>query len=279
MADKRRRARVQGGWASSSSSKDSKNSSQASQTANKAEKKSPVAYNFNPNVEIRRKPQDISFRNNGSHILSDTDNGQSRIILKNSFFDEMECDWIFKQLHDETPWKQELIQIKGQKIAQPRNTAWFGDISYTYSGLTLSPHQFSPLLVMLRDKIENFTKENKINSPPFNSLLANLYRGEKDSIDWHSDDEKSLGSNPVIASLSFGETRMFEMRRKDQARVLENGEVDYSFAQHAKILLSNGSLLIMDGACQTDWQHRIPKEYHDRGVRINLTFRTIYNLE
>lgn len=61
---------------------------------------------------------------------------------------------------------------------------------------------------MLKERIEEFS------GYAFNSLLCNLYRNEKDSVDWHSDDEPSLGKNPIIASLSFGATRTFEMRKK-----------------------------------------------------------------
>jgi len=271
MSEKRRRARVQGGWASTSKPRRDEG---PTKIANKDEKY-PINFKFKPTVENRSKPKELVIKKNGVHQLSDTDNGLSRIFLQNEFFDSNECEWIFEQLHAEVPWKQELIKIKGETVEQPRHTAWFGDITYTYSGLTLNPLQFSPLLIMIRDKIESYMNEQQINRVPFNSMLANLYRGEKDSIDWHSDDEVSLQRNPVIASLSFGETRNFELRRKDQSEIID-GEVDYTYSQHVKVPLSNGSLLIMDGACQEDWQHRVPKEYHDRQPRINLTFRTIY---
>ncbi|CAG2235031.1 ALKBH3 [Mytilus edulis] len=86
----------------------------------------------------------------------------------------------------------------------------------------------------------------------------------------HSDDERSLGPEPTIASLSFGDSRNFELRKKPST-----GSDDYTYMQHAKIPLTHGSLLIMEGATQADWQHRIPREYHDRGPRINLTYRVI----
>lgn len=74
--------------------------------------------------------------------------------------------------------------------------------------LLLCQLQWHPVLTMLKEQIEEFTGHT------FNSLLCNLYRNEKDSVDWHSDDEPSLGKNPIIASLSFGATRTFEMRKK-----------------------------------------------------------------
>uniref|UniRef100_A0A673UD42 Fe2OG dioxygenase domain-containing protein n=2 Tax=Suricata suricatta TaxID=37032 RepID=A0A673UD42_SURSU len=126
--------------------------------------------------------------------------------------------------------------------------------------------QWHPVLLTLKDQIEKNTGHT------FNSLLCNLYRNEKDSVDWHSDDEPSLGRCPVIASLSFGATRTFEMRRKPPPE--ENG--DYTYVERVKIPLDHGTLLIMEGATQADWQHRVPKEYHSREPRINLTFRTVY---
>lgn len=122
------------------------------------------------------------------------------------------------------------------------------------------------MLLTLKNQVEENTGHT------FNSLLCNLYRSEKDSVDWHSDDEPSLGRCPIIASLSFGATRVFEMRRKPPPE--DNG--DYTYVDRVKIPLDHGTLLIMEGATQADWQHRVPKEYHSREPRINLTFRTVY---
>ncbi|XP_055006635.1 alpha-ketoglutarate-dependent dioxygenase alkB homolog 3-like [Boleophthalmus pectinirostris] len=105
-----------------------------------------------------------------------------------------------------------------------------------------------------------------------NSVLCNLYRSGHDSIAWHSDDEASLGEQPTIASISLGDTRSFSLRKKPAPE--ENG--DFTYSTHIKVPLSHGTLLIMEGATQDDWQHQVAKEYHDRGPRINLTFRTIY---
>nr|KAF6463761.1 alkB-like protein 3, alpha-ketoglutarate dependent dioxygenase [Rousettus aegyptiacus] len=127
-----------------------------------------------------------------------------------------------------------------------------------------NPH-WHPVLRTLKKQIEDNTGHT------FNSLLCNLYRNEKDSVDWHSDDEPSLGRHPIIASLSFGATRTFEMRKKPPPE--ENG--DYTYVERVKIPLGHGTLLVMEGATQADWQHRVPREYHSRDPRINLTFRTV----
>ncbi|EHA99850.1 Alpha-ketoglutarate-dependent dioxygenase alkB-like protein 3 [Heterocephalus glaber] len=134
------------------------------------------------------------------------------------------------------------------------------------------PQQWHPVLRTLKHRIEENTGHT------FNSLLCNLYRNEKDSVDWHSDDEPALGRWPVIASLSFGATRTFEMRKKPQPTdgPKAPSERMLQLDQQRKIPLDHGALLVMEGATQADWQHRVPKEYHSRELRVNLTFRTVY---
>jgi len=284
MNEKRRRNRVQGGWGDSgSTSKVNENGrcrqipAQQPLGKQKLTREGQSAYNaympvtkevfvYKPTQEIKERPVDITYSTSGCYCLSKTFNGISEVELNYDFIDSEQREWMFEDLKNNIPWKQENICIMGEVKTIPRLTAWYGDIPYTYSGLTLAPYQFSPLLNILRDQVE---KKTGIR---FNSMLANFYRHEKDSVDWHSDDESSLGDEPVIASLSFGELRNFEMRQKPLVGDLR----DYSLSQHVKVPLSSGSLLVMRGSTQRDWQHRIPKEYHDHGERINLTFRVIH---
>ncbi|XP_041965501.1 alpha-ketoglutarate-dependent dioxygenase alkB homolog 3 isoform X4 [Alosa sapidissima] len=126
--------------------------------------------------------------------------------------------------------------------------------------------KWHPVLSGLRSSIESHSGGS------FNSLLCNMYRDGRDSIAWHSDNEPSLGARPTIASLSLGDTRVFSLRKQPPPE--ENG--DYTYVERLRIPLAHGSLLMMEGCTQDDWQHQVAKEYHDRGPRINLTFRTIY---
>ena len=96
----------------------------------------------------------------------------------------------------------------------------------------------------------------------FNSVLANYYRGGQDSVAWHSDNEPELGVNPIIASVSLGGTRCFQMRHKKIAE------------ERYALELEHGSLLVMQGPTQHFWQHQIPKRKYAL-PRINLTFRRI----
>ncbi|NWU94472.1 ALKB3 dioxygenase, partial [Upupa epops] len=219
-----------------------------------------------PTEVERRVPEAGVIDKPGVYELSRAPAGLSRIHLIPGFIGSEQADWMFEQLLRDIPWGQRTHVRQDGSFEEPRLTCWYGELPYTYSRLTLPPNpNWLPLLTLLKERIQEFTGYT------FNSLLCNLYRNEKDSVDWHSDDEPSLGKSPVIASLSFGATRAFEMRKKPSPE--ENG--DYTYVERVKVPLDHGTLLVMEGATQEDWQHRVPKEYHSRDARINLTFRTI----
>lgn len=157
------------------------------------------------------------------------------------------------------PWRQDEIRVYGKLYPQPRLTALYGNNnrSYSYSGIVMKPLPFSDTLLEIRRKISVLTNVE------FTSCLLNLYRDGKDSNGWHSDDEKELGKNPVIASVSLGQERYFHLRHKKLKQLKQ------------KILLEHGSLLLMRGQTQHFWQHQIPKTTRQIGERINLTFRVI----
>lgn len=166
---------------------------------------------------------------------------------------------IFNKLLTETPWLTEKISIWGKIYIQPRLIAWYGDPNkyYKYSGNTFKPLPWTELLLSVKNEIEKLTDEE------FNSVLLNYYRDGNDSMGFHSDDEPELGENPVIASLSLGESRTFVFKHK------RNKEI-----KNYKITLKNGTLVLMKEGLQDNWQHGIPKE-SNKGPRINLTFRYI----
>ena len=179
-----------------------------------------------------------------------------------------EAETLFAELESTLPWRQESIRLFGRTVAIPRLQSWHGDpeASYRYSGLDLEPQPWTAALAALRTRLEAVEPGAR-----FNSVLANLYRDGRDSMGWHADDEPELGPEPVIASLSLGETRTFQLRhRHDQS--IDRIDLD----------LPSGSLLWMAGATQTHWQHALPKRGGKRrtwGARINLTFRWIYSGE
>lgn len=155
-------------------------------------------------------------------------------------------------------WKQDFINIFGKKPL-PRLTSWYGDEGkyYSYSGIGSLSNPWNEGLSYIKLKIEEVAKVH------FNSVLLNWYRDGTDHLNWHADDEKELGKNPIIASVNFGETRDFVIRKNDDA------------TKKIIIPLKHGSLLIMRGELQHFWQHSVPKRLSIKLSRINLTFRII----
>ena len=183
---------------------------------------------------------------------------EADIILYEHFFTKQESDDLFERLVETTKWQQDYIKIYGKTVNLPRLTAWYGDKDYTYSGITMKVHPWTSQLLFIKSRVEEQTGLR------FTGVLLNYYRSGQDSVSWHSDDEKELGLNPVIASVSFGATRAFQMRhktRKDITKIL--------------LALSHGSLLLMRGSTQHHWEHQIPKTAKTVAPRINLTFRVI----
>jgi alkylated DNA repair dioxygenase AlkB len=175
------------------------------------------------------------------------------------FFAPDESDRLLEAIIRNTLWKQEPINMFGRKVMQPRLTAWQSDpgISYTYSGTTMHPTPWAEELSIIKQKIE------KVTANTFNSALLNYYRDGRDSMGWHRDNEKSLGTNPIIASVSFGAPRNFHLRHYTNKTL------------KIQVPLTHGSLLLMKGSVQHNWMHAILKEPKSSGPRINLTFRTV----
>ena len=177
-----------------------------------------------------------------------------------NFLPPDEADSLLTFLWDQLDWSQYQITLFGQKVAQPRLSAWYGapEARYRYSGLQLEPLPWHPLLLGLKTKIEDQLQQE------FNSVLANAYRDGKDSMGWHSDNEEELGPKPLVASLSVGAERRFLVRKKGNSRA-------------AGLWLEPGSLLVMKRGCQETYQHSVPKTRKPVGLRVNLTFRRIRN--
>jgi alkylated DNA repair dioxygenase AlkB len=170
-----------------------------------------------------------------------------------------DADALFEALRSEIPWETHRLRLFGRMIDSPRLSCWIGDpgTAYTYSGTRFEPHAWTPAVSSLRETLATRFGLR------FNSVLANLYRDARDSMGWHSDAERELGLEPVIASLSFGAPRTFRFRSRATRKVA------------CAIELAHGSLLVMRGATQRFYQHDLPKARGEIGERVNLTFRTI----
>lgn len=172
-----------------------------------------------------------------------------------------ESEAFLNRLRNTANWTRRELKLYGRSIMMPRLIAWYADpgVVYEYSGQTSPHNDWTPELLSIKTRAET------ICGHTFNGALLNYYRDGNDSMSWHSDDEKSLGPNPVVASVSFGATRIFKLRHRRNRS-----------AKPLSLPLTAGSLLIMSGETQHHWQHHLPKTRKKIGERINITFRRIH---
>jgi alkylated DNA repair dioxygenase AlkB len=176
-------------------------------------------------------------------------------------FDQGNATRLLEQLLEKVQWVQNTIHFYGKESPVPRLESWYGNPgkSYAYSGIRMDPNPWIDELLEIKKAIE------PIAGTRFNSVLINYYRDGRDRVAWHSDDEKELGQNPVIGSVSLGAERRFKLRHKNYRK---NGH-------QTEIMLVHGSLLVMKGPTQHFWKHEVPRTARSVGKRINLTFRVI----
>ena len=176
------------------------------------------------------------------------------------FLPDREASEILDTLIESTEWTQPVIQFGAKSVPSPRLSAWYGDEKavYTYSGLRNVPAPWTPALQKVR-----FQLEEAIGGQ-FNSVLLNYYRSGQDSMGWHRDNERELGPEPLIASVSLGESRRFLMQHVKDKNL------------RWKIELCHGSALVMMGQTQKLWRHCLPKSKTRNKPRVNLTFRRVF---
>jgi alkylated DNA repair dioxygenase AlkB len=183
----------------------------------------------------------------------------SYLVYIENFINVNEIEKVSKALIQSAKWRNDKIKMFGKLHEQPRKVAFFGDpiIVYTYSRIPMITQGWSQETLELKNKLK------KEFNYQFNTCLLNLYRDGEDYMSWHQDNEPELGEDPIIASLSLGQERDFLFRDK------KNNENKF------KVTLASGSLLLMLGKCQSEFQHALPKRKKQMGERINLTFRNV----
>jgi alkylated DNA repair dioxygenase AlkB len=192
------------------------------------------------------------------HLKQELQISNGHLTLLEGFYNADEANEMYTQLLESLEWKQGTIHLFGKTHSTPRLEAFYAEknLEYGYSGQQLKTKNFTPLLLQIKQKLE------EVSAYTFNSVLVNYYRDGNDSNGWHADNEKELGENPTIASLSFGTSRRFDLKHISKAEKLS-------------IQLHSGSLLVMSGETQHFWKHQIAKSKKITTGRINLTFRTI----
>ncbi|KYH08232.1 MULTISPECIES: alpha-ketoglutarate-dependent dioxygenase AlkB [Chryseobacterium] len=177
---------------------------------------------------------------------------------RENFLNREEADLLRNKLLDTAIWEQRTQKMYDKVVLTPRLTGWYGDSKYSDSEENKKPtNPWTPELFSLKQRIE------KEFDCQFNGVLLNLYRDQNDSVAWHRDKESRYGKRPVIASISLGQTRNFDFRKKDH------------HSSKYCLPLPHGSLLIMKGDLQENWEHRIAKSTIRMKERINMTFRLI----
>ncbi len=175
--------------------------------------------------------------------------------LVNDALSPAEAERYLDLLRDRIDWRQESARLMGRSIQIPRLSAWYGTAGYCYSGIMHALQPLTEELQELQAVVEGLAGLS------FNGVLLNLYRDGQDSVGWHADNEPGLGPEPVIASLSLGGVRRFQLKHRTD----RTGRVALD--------LPHGSCLIMRGKTQQCWLHQLPKTRAPVGPRINLTFR------
>lgn len=196
----------------------------------------------------------ISYDTSKAHTLV---HGASEVVLYPRFLRAADAADLADALTSALAWQRLTSKMFGKEYAVPRDTVWVGPIAYRYSGLRHEAAGWPEALVPLRGALED-----AVEGAAFETVLANRYRDGRDKVGWHADDECIFGTAPVIASISLGASRTFKLRHNSTRKVLQ-------------VELGAGSLLLMCGATQAEYQHCVPEQKSIAGQRINLTFRTL----
>ena len=159
------------------------------------------------------------------------------------------------------PWQSDIVTLFGKTHVTTRQIVWMGDsdASYQYSGHTRQAIAWTDSVFHVKHHVEQQLLKIGIHAN-FNSCLLNYYPSGDESMGYHADDEKELGHQPIIASLSLGATRKFVLKHKKTQDKVE-------------LYLESGQLIVMHGATQEYWKHSITKTKTVNEGRISLTFR------
>lgn len=178
------------------------------------------------------------------------------IMLIDNFFNKEESDRYYQALLNETKWSEYQMPMYDKIVTAPRMIAWLEDRKNT--GADPATPELTKDLRAIRQRVQD---ECGIK---FNAVLLNLYRNGNDGVSWHSDKTGSSNKDMNIASVTFGETRMFRLRHKFQKQIPQ-----------IEIPLHHGSFLLMAGTTNSHWEHQVPKTAKQILPRINLTFRQV----
>ena len=170
-------------------------------------------------------------------------------------------EWWYQQLLAELPWQHDVVTLFGKTHITNRQIVWMSDKDYHYSGQLKTAVPWTEQLWKLKQQIEVMLTEQGLGTE-FNACLLNYYPSGEDGMGYHADNEKELGQQTIIASVSLGATRKFVFKHRHTKDKIE-------------FPLTSGQLIVMAGNTQQYWLHSLPKTKKVKEGRINLTFRRI----
>ena len=170
-------------------------------------------------------------------------------------------EWWYQQLLAELPWQHDVVTLFGKTHITNRQIVWMSDKDYHYSGQLKTAVPWTEQLWKLKQQIEVMLTEQGLGTE-FNACLLNYYPSGEDGMGYHADNEKELGQQTIIASVSLGATRKFVFKHRQTKDKIE-------------LPLTSGQLIVMAGNTQQYWLHSLPKTKKVKEGRINLTFRRI----
>ncbi|CAG8608251.1 10911_t:CDS:1 [Scutellospora calospora] len=213
-------------------------------------------------INTRKKAKTLDISTNNEQNFIQLEMSQAQVYYYPSIFSLQDCLKYYSGLASLPYWSRPVFKIFGRQANAARLTCSFGstpDKVYRYSGTAakVDSIEYPPSIKIIQDKIES------ILDTKFNFVLLNWYQNGNDYIGAHSDDEGGLVPQGVIACVSFGAPRTFKFQNKSDKKLVN------------KIVLENGSLIVMKGTTQQFWKHLIPKEKIIKDGRISLTFRQL----
>ena len=165
------------------------------------------------------------------------------------FLDRETADALVRELNADTQWRADSRLMYGKRVMVPRETAGRGE---------RMRQPWTPTLERVRAMVERHTRTT------YDYCFLNRYRNGNDAGAWHGDRDGGRDARLVVASLSLGATRSFQLRpKKDSGLRYDPIAVD----------VAHGDLVVMAGDTQLYWEHRVPRDPRITGERLNVTFR------
>jgi alkylated DNA repair dioxygenase AlkB len=154
-------------------------------------------------------------------------------------------DAVFELLAARARWQQRTVTMWDNQVLEPRLTAgWSTDAAHTPA--------------VLSEMCERLSARYAIG---FDRVWVNLYRDGQDSVAWHGDRHRHAMTRPMVATVSLGARRKFQLRRRGSSTIAHT------------LMPGVGDLVVMGGECQNDWEHTVPKTARPVGARMSVTIR------